>query len=1000
VADGQEITKAGIPPHHDWKKWTIEQAVQAITGDSVDLTQLVDKRWFTFVPEGAGHTWDFKPGGDKPDLKGELQYHAYGKQYYGVNVDHDAVRTYEEGFDKFMAMGPPIGAGIAGWMDASGLNSLRDLIVTLQRFLDDRGKDYRTWAKLMDSNASDFDGKAAAVLQSRMDNYADSLEHWAKQIRYDYGGSLVDAVSGAATALNTFNYMASAGIDFMDKNKIHDIVQFKIDQYVSAIGDYLTYWGLQLAARERYLLDYIMEELATAEQLYLAGLIKQWPTFPTEADFDQWREWYINEVLYRYPRGDLRSPDTWDNFNKEITASAHLALFAGDIFTQDAIGEVYNKYQILGRAFHDLEPPRTPHNNQFGPNGAGGFPNYNPFAGMENYDPFAGMENYNPFAGMENYNPFAGMENYNPFAGMENYNPMAGMENYNPFAGMENYNPMAGMQNYNPLAGLENYNPLSGLENYNPFGGLGNSNPYGDLPNTDALGGNPYSAYQNLPPYEMPNYGDSPYGQSPYGNYNPGDYGLGNYGPGAFSPGAYSPGDYGPGNYGPGAYSPGDYGLGNYAPGQVPGMGNYSPGDYGLGNYGPGQFGGPGLPGTGVPGGDIGPHGEQLDPNGQPVLGPHKELIGPDGKPVLGPYGQILGPDGQSLLGPHKELLGPDGQSLLGPQDQLLGPDGQSLLGQHNELLGPDGNPIIGPNGQPILGTPGQVFDPGSFIPGGGVPGGSGAFTPGQFTPGDLGGSTPGSFDPGQFVPEGSGGGVPGGSAAFDPGAFSPGGGGLPGGSGSFDPGGSLAPGGSLTGPGSGSFDPSRFVDPSQITPETFNPPSSRLDLPLDAYRGALQPPTYSPGTGAQIDSNGYAIPSGAQGGMSGGSGGPAGFTGAPAGAAGLGGMGGMPFMPPMGGPMGGMGGPGGSKEERERQTWLSEDEEVWGTSAAVGAGVIGRPDEDEDEFDPDEMVLPAGPVRTPRPGATPVPARAEAETESPEAGGDDRRDDAAIHRG
>ncbi|MEU3598520.1 AAWKG family protein [Streptomyces sp. NPDC006798] len=49
------------------------------------------------------------------------------------------------------------------------------------------------------------------------------------------------------------------------------------------------------------------------------------------------------------------------------------------------------------------------------------------------------------------------------------------------------------------------------------------------------------------------------------------------------------------------------------------------------------------------------------------------------------------------------------------------------------------------------------------------------------------------------------------------------------------------------------------------------------------------------------------------------------------------------PMMPPMGG-MGGMGGgQGGQNDERERQTWISEDEEVWGTDEGGVAGVIGR---------------------------------------------------------
>ncbi len=53
---------------------------------------------------------------------------------------------------------------------------------------------------------------------------------------------------------------------------------------------------------------------------------------------------------------------------------------------------------------------------------------------------------------------------------------------------------------------------------------------------------------------------------------------------------------------------------------------------------------------------------------------------------------------------------------------------------------------------------------------------------------------------------------------------------------------------------------------------------------------------------------------------------------------------GGMPFMPMGGGGMGGMGGPGaGGDKERERTTWLVEDEEVWGTDPDLAPSVIGR---------------------------------------------------------
>ncbi|WP_083821624.1 hypothetical protein [Saccharopolyspora spinosa] len=84
------------------------------------------------------------------------------------------------------------------------------------------------------------------------------------------------------------------------------------------------------------------------------------------------------------------------------------------------------------------------------------------------------------------------------------------------------------------------------------------------------------------------------------------------------------------------------------------------------------------------------------------------------------------------------------------------------------------------------------------------------------------------------------------------------------------------------------------------------------------------------------------------------------------------------PMMPPMGG-MGGMGG-GNDQKERERQTWLSEDDEVWGANDAAGLSVIGRPDEEGYEFD--ESIVAAGPIRGPRQPA-PQPAEDEQEAET-----------------
>ncbi|WP_261562287.1 hypothetical protein, partial [Frankia tisae] len=72
----------------------------------------------------------------------------------------------------------------------------------------------------------------------------------------------------------------------------------------------------------------------------------------------------------------------------------------------------------------------------------------------------------------------------------------------------------------------------------------------------------------------------------------------------------------------------------------------------------------------------------------------------------------------------------------------------------------------------------------------------------------------------------------------------------------------------------------------------------------------------------------------------------------------------GMPFMP-----MGGMGGgPGqGQSKERQRNTWLTEDEEVWGTDPECAPAVVGRADgpaSSEPDVTQGPVVVPSPPTR------------------------------------
>ncbi|MFF1670719.1 hypothetical protein ACFVWN_13395 [Nocardiopsis flavescens] len=92
-----------------------------------------------------------------------------------------------------------------------------------------------------------------------------------------------------------------------------------------------------------------------------------------------------------------------------------------------------------------------------------------------------------------------------------------------------------------------------------------------------------------------------------------------------------------------------------------------------------------------------------------------------------------------------------------------------------------------------------------------------------------------------------------------------------------------------------------------------------------------------------------FAAPTGAGGTqVQAGGGGEGGGAGGPGGAAGQQGMGGAgaPMMPPMMPPggMGGAGGGGGAGGDRNRTTWLSEDEKVWGTDKNQQRATLGRP--------------------------------------------------------
>ncbi|RSS83745.1 hypothetical protein [Streptomyces sp. WAC06614] len=367
--------------------------------------------------------------------------------------------------------------------------------------------------------------------------------------------------------------------------------------------------------------------------------------------------------------------------------------------------------------------------------------------------------------------------------------------------------------------------------------------------------------------------------------------------------------------------------------------------------------------------------GKGVGPDGKPLLGPDgKPLAGPDGAPLVGPGGKPLGgpgagPDGAPGAGAASITPGAVGTggkspgalpSLTDPSVIPGGVSGGAGAGGGLPVLDGSGKPVLDPaTGLPLVLPPGSTIGPGGAVTG------------------RNGKPVLGADGKPRIVPEGShlGTAQPGGGAFRVP------------------EGSKVTPEGTVTGPDGKQVLDSRgnpVVLPKGATigaggvvsgPDG-KPVDEQHQLLLDEERALLTPSAMiRPGT----SSAGLSGPSGGFGGgaaagadalpkatvptVGGGS-----YLGTESGmgpraldnggrltaeqtaaaaaaaaqqgqalqatAAAPGGVG-APMIPPS--PGMGMGGGAPGQQERRRTTWLSEDEEVWGTESGATSGVIGR---------------------------------------------------------
>ncbi|MFD9594190.1 hypothetical protein ACFWA9_15710 [Kitasatospora sp. NPDC059973] len=343
------------------------------------------------------------------------------------------------------------------------------------------------------------------------------------------------------------------------------------------------------------------------------------------------------------------------------------------------------------------------------------------------------------------------------------------------------------------------------------------------------------------------------------------------------------------------------------------------------------------------------------DGAGTPILDKdHKPVLGADKKPVMLPPGGYIGKDGQVYDANGQKVTGKDGKPVVVPPGSDVPPGtGGGIYGQNakvpkgskvrddgtvigpddKEVLDRDGNPVVLPKGGSIAGD-GTLLDStgrpisdisqrytdrqhaidamvgsGSGSSGGGTGGGGGIRPPSTGSDWNLDlGSSFGDYGSGGSSTSASGGlgsyaGLFGGaggtglsSGGLSSGGLSSGGGSMPR---LVSSGGGLSP---------QAIENSGGLAPGGKTAAVAAAEAAAAEKAATQKAAAMAAEEQAAMRGRSVSTSG----------------------------------GGMPMMPPMGGMGGGMGAGQGEKD-RQRTTWLAEDEEVWGTETGAVDGVIGR---------------------------------------------------------
>ncbi len=325
MADGPTFPSSGGST-----EWTFDLALRAVTGNLTgadgqavpNLTSLALGKWFTYD--------------DKPSASDNITYHAYGNYYYGANYNTDAATAWTNAVEAINAAVMNLEVGTTGEVSLQAMQRLRNALITVSTWLAGSTTDIGTWAKNLDSDDADFQGKAAALIQHRLHNDTKWVDGLHQQLTSYHGRSMISAIDSAGQALTA--YIGRMSIAWRAAYpKLKTIVQDQQTYYVNYISDYIDHWGLQ-----KGLPNYQLDQLWVLHNFGVAESPDQ----------------YITRVLDSYPGGSLRTPAGWTAMNTNITHSIQQSLeTALNVPARTAISALSTAYSDAARYVAALTKP-------------------------------------------------------------------------------------------------------------------------------------------------------------------------------------------------------------------------------------------------------------------------------------------------------------------------------------------------------------------------------------------------------------------------------------------------------------------------------------------------------------------------------------------------------------------------------------------------------------------------------------------------------------------